>query len=358
MGTEHRRDIHIVGSVPLVNAEEVLRTIGTILGDRVRRIPDGETGPRLNWIEWQAPHFDNHPMFQRAPQEEGADADWRNKNVGDAWKIKGWHVLRPGVTKKDLTFGPLGYASVATESFTVFSRLRREGIVHPSCRFQVSLPTPYNVIDQRIAPAFRLDVEGPYEKRMLAEVDEMAADIPHDELAIQWDVAHEIQNLNGGRPHWFDNPEEGITERLARLGDHIPAGVELGYHFCYGDFGHKHFIEPKDTGLMVRVANALSRETARPIQWIHMPVPRDRMDDAYFAPLTGLKLLPATRLYLGLVHFTDGVAGARKRLDAARKVVRDFGIATECGFGRRPPETIPPLLRIHAEISDMEAQTA
>ena len=37
--------------------------------------------------------------------------------------------------------------------------------------------------------------------------------------------------------------------------------------------------------------------------------------------------------YLGLVHRTDGLDGARRRLAAAKKVVTDFGIATECGFG-------------------------
>jgi hypothetical protein len=33
----------------------------------------------------------------------------------------------------------------------------------------------------------------------------------------------------------------------------------------------------------------------------------------------------------------------------AERFVKEFGIATECGFGRRPPETVPELLRIHAE---------
>jgi hypothetical protein len=80
-----------------------------------------------------------------------------------------------------------------------------------------------------------------------------------------------------------------------------------------------------------------------------MPVPRDRSDDAYFAPLKSLRLPPSTQLCLGLVHYTDGVAGTKKRLATAEKFVRDFSIATECGFGRRPPETLPELLRIHAE---------
>jgi hypothetical protein len=29
----------------------------------------------------------------------------------------------------------------------------------------------------------------------------------------------------------------------------------------------------------------------------------------------------------------------------------DFGIGTECGFGRRDPATILPLLQLHAEIA-------
>ena len=41
----------------------------------------------------------------------------------------------------------------------------------------------------------------------------------------------------------------------------------------------------------------------------------------------------------------------RRRLAAAEKRVKDFSIATECGFGRRLPETIPELLAIHAEVA-------
>ena len=40
-------------------------------------------------------------------------------------------------------------------------------------------------------------------------------------------------------------------------------------------------------------------------------------------------------------------------LATARKHVTDFSIATECGFGRRDPKTIPELLRIHAAVADL-----
>jgi len=347
-----QRDILIVGSVPLADAEAVFRAVAGALGSRVRRIPDGETGARINWIESQAPVFDSHPMFELAMQDDGKDADWRNQQAGAKWKIRPWHVLKAGADPDKLAFGPLGYAKAAIESYGVFARLKSEKVIPAACRFQVSLPTPYNVIDQRIAPAQRLAVEPAYERRMLQEIDAMTAAIPPDQLAIQWDTAHEIQNLDGGRPHWFDNPEAGIVARLVRLGAHIPRGVELGYHLCYGDFMHKHFIEPKDMSTLVRVANALDASVQRPIDWIHMPVPINRHDDAYFAPLKALKLRPGTRLYLGLIHHSDGVEGSRRRLAAARKVVEDFGLATECGFGRRAPETLPQLLKIHAEVAD------
>jgi hypothetical protein len=37
------------------------------------------------------------------------------------------------------------------------------------------------------------------------------------------------------------------------------------------------------------------------------------------------------------------------RFAAASRVRPEFGIATECGFGRRAPDTVRRLLDIHAE---------
>jgi len=81
-----------------------------------------------------------------------------------------------------------------------------------------------------------------------------------------------------------------------------------------------------------------------------MPVPVARDDDAFFKPIAGLKLSPGTELYLGLVHDADGAEGAGRRAATARKYVKDFGIATECGIARqRTPELVRRLLEIHAE---------
>ncbi len=126
----------------------------------------------------------------------------------------------------------------------------------------------------------------------------------------------------------------------------------MGYHFCYGSFGGKHFVEPRDSRAMVDLANRLAAGVKRSIEWIHMPVPAERDDDAYFEPLKDLDLRPETKLFLGLIHDTDGVEGTRRRIATADKFVADYGIATECGFGRRPAETVGPLLDIHAAVAN------
>jgi methionine synthase II (cobalamin-independent) len=142
-------------------------------------------------------------------------------------------------------------------------------------------------------------------------------------------------------------PMAVLVAAIARISARIPVDVELGLHLCYGDPGHKHIIEPQDTALMVQFSNELLAAINRPVTWVYMPVPRGRDDVEYFQPLRHLNRPAGTELYLGLVHLTDGLEGARRRLAAARGVVDDFGVATECGFGRRPPETVPALLDLH-----------
>ena len=133
----------------------------------------------------------------------------------------------------------------------------------------------------------------------------------------------------------------------------VPEGVDLLYHLCYGDQGHRHSVEPATTAILVAFSNRLTAKIHRPIELIHLPVPRNRFDDAYYAPLKDLKLQPGTTLALGLVHFTDGIEGTRRRMGVADRFVREYAIGTECGFGRRDPATIAPLLEVHAQAAGL-----
>ena len=176
-------------------------------------------------------------------------------------------------------------------------------------------------------------------------------------MAIQFDVASAVfarleRNESSSYGRTKAEMQEKFCAILVDLGNRVPGDIDLLYHLCYGNSGHKHVVEPTDMNDMVDFANRVSQQLKRPVQLIHMPVPRDRVDDAYFQPLKRLGLRPETELCLGLVHHTDGVAGTTRRLQTARRYVSEFSIATECGFGRRDPATIPELLRIHAIVAD------
>lgn len=328
---------HLVGSVPLADSESVFREAATRLGSRLRRIPDGETGIRTNWIQWQWPLLAQVAQLETAGEEPGP---W-----GPRFKLRDGE----SITASDLP--DTGYRDAALDSWLVFSRLKHEGVIAPATRFQVCLPTPLAVTHIRIVPAAQGAVEQAYEDKLLGELDDIVEAIPADQLAIQWDTAVEFAVLEGLLDTFVAEPEPDILDRLLQLGDHVPTDVEMGYHLCYGDVEHQHFVQPADTGKLVAIANGVAAGLDRPLNWIHMPVPRDRSDADYFAPLGDLRLHPETELYLGLVHITDGTDGARPRIAAARRFVDDFGVATECGFGRRPAETIPALLDLHAEVS-------
>jgi hypothetical protein len=107
---------------------------------------------------------------------------------------------------------------------------------------------------------------------------------------------------------------------------------------------------PKDAGLMVDMVNAIVDGVKRPIQFFHLPVVKQRTDDAYFEPLKKLALKPGTGLYLGLVHREDA-AGDKARLAAARKYATVDGIGTECGMARGDPQKFPALLQAHASLA-------
>src|SRR6478736_561491 len=278
------RNVHLVGSVPLANAHDVFVTVSAALGPRLLRIPDGETGERIDWIAHLEPVFANHPALEKSDEvfRLHPTAPGRTR-----------YRLKPGASAADVTFENLFYADA----------------------------------------------------------------IPHQELAIQFDVASAVfARLQRNEPNAYGRNKSEMLDTfgaiLGKLADHVPPDVELLFHFCYGDSNHRHVVEPIDVGDMVDLANRLAGGINRSIELIHMPVPRDRSDDAYFEPLTRLKLKPGTQLCLGLVHHTDGLAGTRRRLATAEKYVKNFSIATECGFGRRPRDTISELLAIHAAAAE------
>ena len=335
------RRAHLVGSVGLEDTRTVFEMVTDILGPCCTRLPDGETGARHYWIRWQRKVFAEHPHMELA-QGQG----YREGSTLELFRI------REGVAPESLEFGAVGYAQAALESYALFARMKANGAIAAGTRFQVSIPTPIAVVTGFVAPECQAAVEVAYEPALLAELDTIIDGIPNDELAVQWDCCFEILAYDSAFPLHYTDILAGSLERLARFAERIPESVELGYHLCYGDPGHKHIKEPADTASAVVFANGLTAQIPRRVDWIHLPVPRERNDDAYFAPLADLALASETELVLGLVHHTDGIEGTRARIATAEQVVNEFSVATECGFGRRDADTIPELLKIHRAVCD------
>ena len=183
-------------------------------------------------------------------------------------------------------------------------------------------------------------------QHLLGEVRKIADKLPNDRIAVQWDVCQEVLAWEG---YYDEGPVDFRTETLdvlTSVGDGVPRGIELGYHLCYGSPADEHILQPKDAGIMVEMINAIGERVRRPIQFFHLPVPKPRTDDAFFAPLADLRRGADTQLYLGLIHHDDA-EGDAARLAAARRYTRVDGVAAECGLARGDPSRLPALLASH-----------
>src|SRR5262245_18450780 len=242
---------HLVGSVPLASSGDVFRTLSDGLGDRLRRMPDGETGPRADWILWQYPVLSSRPQFEVAPPAPGS------------YRALPRLRLRSEDEAAELQFGSLGYADAAAASYGTFAPLKRDGVVPPGCRFQVCLPTPLAPVSAFVEVADQEVVERAYEAAMTVELEQILEAIPNDQLALQWDTNVEFGRLEGDLPTWFRDVKAGILGRLIRISRMIPSEVELGFHFCLGHDEQAERHVPKDTGRMVEIANALAASLDR-----------------------------------------------------------------------------------------------
>jgi hypothetical protein len=333
---------HLIGSVPLATTEEVFRTLAASLGDLLSRVPDGETGERRRWVWWQRTMLERHPAM-----EVDREAGLLELRQWDGSLLRRSELLRfkGGIDPDSVAF-ETGYAGAALASWRIFEGLRREGVLADGVRFQVCLPTPMSSACMYVSPRSHDDYLRAYERALLRALREIVTAIPSAALSIQWDICQEVlvfENYFPTRPAEY---KERIAALLGRLGDAVPTSVELGYHLCYGSPADQHLVMPKDTAILTEIANAIFARVQRSVDFLHLPVPRERDDAGYFIPLHSLRMPPRAQLYLGLIHHADET-GDRRRIATARTVRPGFGVATECGWGRTDPARVSGLLESH-----------
>lgn len=348
---------HLVGSAPFSSSEESFRYFASRASGTIQLLPDGEPGIRKDFCQWQRRIFP--PEFLNR---------WKSIDPASPIRLPGDHEL-PDLSAsevdqlcKDLH---TKYDEHAIESYAVFRRLRDEGAIPHGVRFLVCLPSQIDVI-ALLWPPYRRLVEPWYEKALLRDLRTLQDAIPHEDLAIQWDCCvpfpilelyHEQEGfIPQAMKPWFPNPPVGIPQRLGRTvgGGAVDADVPMGVHLCYGDLGHKHFVEPNDLKWCVHVGLKMIQsldDKGRKLSWMHMPVPRERHDPAYFAPLTEAAPLlehHGTSLVFGLLH-PDDAAANRQRLEAARAAGCgniSLGLSSECGLARTSKKDIEAIIEV------------
>ncbi|KAL9040661.1 MAG: hypothetical protein Q9214_004395 [Letrouitia sp. 1 TL-2023] len=342
----------LVGSVPLASAEAVFTKSCSALPQRLQAIPDGETGIRSRYVGWQRESFPKETirfLWGGTQQSSSTSAQYTIESVA-----------------------PTRYDDVAIQSYEKLIKLRNQGLVPRDVRFQVSLPSPFSVIQGNIRPEFQMSLEPLYEQHFKDSLLRIVNEISNEDLAIQWDLCFDVIALEFDRRGMAEAPQlpgeqwkaqfspvkQGILDRLVEVCTLVPPAVSMGFHLCYGDFRHRHIVEPIDLSLLVDLANSIFSRTGKRHKqvWFHMPVPKDRKDEAYFAPLRDLRLGENGRLYLGLVHANDEV-GTHERILAAQSIYkRAFGVATECGLGRTPEEEIDGIFEICKTVTEPSVQ--
>lgn len=334
--------VHFNGGVNLADTETVMREIATRVPGGVTRIPDGETGERQQWIFFQLQKFWQTPGLTQVTM---GDPDQGYEALP---KVR----LADGAAAEDVEWPDLGYAAVYQDSYATFRRLRDEGVIPTGVRFQAQYPTPLASINGWVVPEEQAAIEPGYERTLFADLAALLAAVPHEDIAVQWDVAVEFGILEGPFEPAEDQGFDALVARLVRCVDEVPATVPVGLHLCYGDYQHQHFVQPESLATQVRMSNAVAAGARRGVSWLSFTVPQDRSDTAYFASLADLDVPADTELFFALVAYHPNAQEPGTTTEQVRVIddhlgSREWGVCTECGMARAEPEEIAGLLDQH-----------
>jgi hypothetical protein len=318
------RDVLLVGSVPLRPAAAVFEALAGEIGSHVVRMPDGD---QHGWIMAVLRSLRTNASLEQIGRVA--------LSVGGAEIPR--FAPRHGVSAGDLALGPYGFATAAAVSYREFRRLRDAGVVPANVRLQITMPGPgTSAYMVRLPPEDLLPVA---RQALAREVDELVRNVAPEELTVQLDIAMEAEHEEYRRnPDAFETPVhatfdwtlEQMAESVAWLADRVPPAAELGFHIC--SIWHHYQPGGQDNAVLVDVVNAIARRVNRPIGYFHLPtIPEHDVDD--FRPLRELCVASDTRIYLGVIHQSDGLEGAKRRIAAARISLPDFGVAAFCGLG-------------------------
>ena len=203
----------------------MFRRLTETTGSYLQRLPDGETGIRKTWIRFLQQVLADNPAIEVATDVPPFKfTQWDGKLLREIPRLR----VKPGATPDPATF-ETGYADMAIASWKLFERLQRDGVIPPGVKFQISLPTPIAPTYNNMVPSDRPLLLPALTRHLIGEVGRIAAAMPNDRIALQWDVCQEVLAWEG---YYEPGPVDFRTETidvLTRIGNAVPSAIELGY---------------------------------------------------------------------------------------------------------------------------------
>ena len=256
--------VHFVGSIPLPDSETVFRTLSKATGPHLIRLPDGETGIRKTWIRFLQDVLAGNSAIELAKDVPPFKfTQWDGKLVREIPRLR----VKPGATIDPSTFDT-GYAAMAIE-FVGGVRAAAEGRRHSRRREIPDLDSDADRADLQQHGAGRpaealAAADAAFHRRGARRSPRRC---PTTASRIQWDVCQEVL---AWEDYYDKGPVDFRTETidvLTQIGDGVPAGIELGYHLCYGSPADEHMVLPKDMGIMVEIdqRDGRRRQAADPV---------------------------------------------------------------------------------------------
>jgi hypothetical protein len=229
----------------------------------------------------------------------------------------------------------------------------KDAVARPTgLRASLSILAPFRI--SRFAKAgdrVQPDADAAYAAWLINEIERIITDLPSSsaDLAVQIKLPFADLAEAADRATADTALADAFLDCVTTIIDAVPQSIPVAVHInCRDGAGFK--IQPKHFADMVELSNRLQERCVRRIDLMHIPVPLVVPDESFFVPLQHLGLPPEARLCLGLIHLSDGVDGALRRIALARTSFSEFAVAARSGFAAREPAVIADFLKLHADV--------
>lgn len=336
--TSGERSVHLVGSIPAGSASDAFRFVTDILGNTIGpSMPDGETGPRADWVNRLVEQLRHHPDLELA-----RDGAWSGYSDTPAFRVKKGH---------DLRWVDLDYFDAFQDSWKAYEDM----VSGSGRRFQVGIPGHFDVaaIAFGFNPLTALRNLAPFREATIREIGAIWGR-GRNSVLFQLELPIEVILLTR-----VPGPaREALARRFARetlrLVESAPPGAVFGLHLCLGDLNNEALGNPVDAAPVVTFANAIMAEWpgGRTLDYVHVPLSHGEhpptMDPDYYEPLKRLWIPEHVRFIAGIIHEATTI----KKLVLVRdqiehNLARRADVAASCGLGRRSREAA----RLNLEIA-------